>query len=69
MGWKYEVDGDRASALHLAETQIADCRTDASVANGPAYGPGFGLVSGAGQHTHLPDGPALFAALEKLIAM
>ena len=68
VGWKYEVDGDRASALRLAETQIADCRTDASVANGPAYGPGFGLVSSAGQHTHLPDGPALFAALEKLIA-
>ena len=67
VGWKNEVDGDRADTLRQAETQIADCQTDASVANGPAYGPGFGLISGAGQHTHLPDNPALFAALEQLI--
>ena len=67
VGWKYEVDGDRASAVRLAEEQIANCRTDACVANGPAYGVGFGLVTGAGSATHLRDRMALFAALEELI--
>jgi phosphopantothenate---cysteine ligase (CTP) len=67
VGWKYEVDGDRAGVIRLAETQIAECRTDACVANGPAYGPGFGLVTGGGQVTHLADSPALFAALEEFI--
>src|SRR5512140_3401227 len=44
VGWKYEVDGDPAQVLALAARQIADCRTDACVANGPAFGPGFALV-------------------------
>src|SRR5262245_14639225 len=43
VGWKYEVDGDRASVLRLAEKQIAESLTDACVANGPAYGDGFAL--------------------------
>ena len=67
VGWKYEVDGDRAGVVHLAEAQLASCRTDACVANGPAYGPGFGLVTARGPGSHLPDRPALFAALEELI--
>jgi len=67
VGWKYEVDGDRAGVVRLAEKQMADCRTDACVANGPAYGAGFGLVRAGGKHTDLPDTAALFAALEKLI--
>ncbi len=67
VGWKYEVDGGRAGAIRLAERQIADCRTDACVANGPAYGAGFGLVRAGGTHTHLPDTAALFAAMEELI--
>ena len=47
VGWKYEVDGGRAGVIRLAERQITDCRTDACVANGPAYGAGFGLVKAA----------------------
>jgi phosphopantothenate---cysteine ligase (CTP) len=44
VGWKYEVEGDRAGAVRQAEQQLTECRTDACVANGPAYGEGFGLV-------------------------
>jgi phosphopantothenoylcysteine decarboxylase/phosphopantothenate--cysteine ligase len=48
VGWKYEVEGDRAGAVRQAEKQLTECRTDACVANGPAYGAGFGLVRNAG---------------------
>ncbi len=41
IGWKYEVEGDRQRVLALAEQQLAACRTNACVANGRAYGPGF----------------------------
>jgi phosphopantothenoylcysteine decarboxylase/phosphopantothenate--cysteine ligase len=68
VGWKYEVEGHRAGVVRLAEHQIAECRTDACVANGPAYGTGFGLVRGGGEFTHLPDMAALFAALEELLS-
>ncbi len=67
IGWKYEVDGDRASVLQKAGQQIAECRTDACVANGKAYGLGFGVVTGAGQCQHVRDSSSLFEALEKLI--
>jgi phosphopantothenoylcysteine decarboxylase/phosphopantothenate--cysteine ligase len=63
-GWKYEVDGDRADVIRTAEKQIAECLTNACVANGPAYGDGFGLVTRTGSCTHIADKPALFAALE-----
>ena len=65
VGWKYEVDGGRAGVIRLAEQQLADCRTDACVANGPAYGAGFGLVGSGGAVTHLPDMAGLFVALEE----
>jgi phosphopantothenoylcysteine synthetase/decarboxylase len=67
IGWKYEVDGDRVSVLQKAEQQIAECRTDACVANGKAYGLGFGVVTGAGQCQHVRDSGSLFETLEKLI--
>ena len=65
VGWKFEADGGRESALCAAKKQIADCATDFSVANGPAYGKGFNLVSADGQK-HFAAMPELFAALEKL---
>ena len=68
VGWKFEVEGDRAGVIRLAEQQIAECLTDACVANGPAYGAGFGLVRAGGQYTHLPDAAALFTALEALMS-
>ena len=65
IGWKFEADGTRASVLCAAERQLADCATDHCVANGPAYGKGFHLVSAAAQK-HLASAEKLFAALEKL---
>jgi phosphopantothenate---cysteine ligase (CTP) len=64
VGWKFEADGQRADALGAAERQIADCTTDFCVANGPAYGKGFSLVSVDGQK-HFAGKPGLFVALEK----
>lgn len=68
VGWKYEVEGDRASVLAAAERQLQECRTDACVANGPAFGPGFGLVTGAGQCKPLRDTGALYARLEAFVS-
>jgi phosphopantothenate---cysteine ligase (CTP) len=67
VGWKYEVEGGRAGVIRLAQRQISECRTDACVANGPAYGAGFGFVRSASEVTHLPDTATLFAALEEFV--
>jgi phosphopantothenoylcysteine decarboxylase/phosphopantothenate--cysteine ligase len=67
IGWKFEVDGDRASVIAAAEKQIRECQTSACVANGPAYGRGFGLVAGDGKCDHVPELALLFEALGKLI--
>jgi hypothetical protein len=66
VGWKFEVEGNRDDVIRLAERQLAECNLNATVANGRAYGPGFGLVTGAGSCKHLADMAALFPALEKL---
>lgn len=66
VGWKFEADGRRAGALRVARKQIADCSTNACVANGPAYGKGFALVT-AKSKKHFADAPALFAALEQFV--
>ena len=58
VGWKYEVEGGKKSALTAARAQIKQCKTDACVANGPAYGEGFGIV--ADEVTHCRDDAALF---------
>jgi phosphopantothenate---cysteine ligase (CTP) len=65
IGWKFEADGKRADAIAAARSQIADCAADFCVANGPAYGKGFGLVSTRGQK-HFANAGKLFAALEKI---
>jgi phosphopantothenoylcysteine decarboxylase/phosphopantothenate--cysteine ligase len=67
IGWKFEVDGDRTSVLRAAEQQLRECRTDACVANGPAFGPGFGLVTGPESCQELAGQPELFAALTALV--
>jgi phosphopantothenoylcysteine synthetase/decarboxylase len=64
VGWKFEADGKRADALQAARKQIADYSTDACVANGPAYGKGFSLVTPRGQK-HFADTAKLYAALAK----
>jgi len=67
VGWKYEVDGDHDQVLEKAQQQIAENKTDACVANGRAYGAGFGLVTGPGPFVHLSNQEALFEALEKFV--
>jgi len=67
VGWKYEVEGDRDVAVQTGIDQLAQYRTNACVVNGPAYGDGFGLVHRGAPQVHLPDAPALFAGLLRLI--
>jgi len=64
VGWKFEANGQRADALRAAEKQLTDCATDFCVANGPAYGKGFNLVS-ADEQKHFVDAQKLFSALTK----
>jgi phosphopantothenoylcysteine synthetase/decarboxylase len=62
-GWKYEVDGDRASALAAGAEQLAQTGTDLCVVNGPAYGDGFGLVAPHNAPAHCADARELLAEL------
>lgn len=66
VGWKYEVDGDRATALAKARQQLIENNTDVCVANGPAYGEGFGLLTREGPCAHLPNPQALFHILVEI---
>src|ERR1017187_8221264 len=66
IGWKFEVDGVSADALHAAKKQITECAMDGCVANGPAYGKGFNLVSADGQK-HFAAMGKLFMALANWI--
>ncbi len=67
IGWKYEVDGTRQDVLTKAEVQITENRANGCVANGPAYGPGFGLVTGPGKCLDCAGITELFSALENLV--
>jgi phosphopantothenate---cysteine ligase (CTP) len=64
VGWKFEVEGNRESAITKGRKQIADNRTDACVVNGPAYGEGFALVRDDVRHCATKED--LF---EQLVAM
>lgn len=61
VGWKYEVDGGRDSAIAAGRSQIGETRIDACVVNGPAYGMGFGVVREKVQHC--ADKERLFRAI------
>lgn len=67
VGWKFEVDGDQTSVLAKARQQIIENRTDACVANGRAYGEGFGVVAVTGECRHAADRESLFTQLEAMI--
>jgi len=65
-GWKYEVDGTRDEILQRARAQLQSCSSDAVVANGPAYGPGYCWMTNHSQ-SHLGDSRELYRLLtEKL---
>ena len=68
VGWKYEVDGDRARAITSARKQITESRTNACVVNGPAYGKGFGFLTSESGLRRLSDSSALFEHLGKCLA-
>ena len=68
VGWKYEVDGDRGSVVAAAARQIENYKTSGCIANGPAYGEGFGLVFNGDQHTHVENAQALFDELLRMIS-
>jgi phosphopantothenoylcysteine decarboxylase/phosphopantothenate--cysteine ligase len=67
VGWKFEVEGNRDGVLALGSRQIKECGTDACVANGAAYGEGFGLLRADGNCSHFSDTPQLYKALENLV--
>jgi phosphopantothenate---cysteine ligase (CTP) len=67
VGWKYEVDGSREVVIQKAGQQIAENQTNACVANGAAYGSGFGLVTALGKLKHCETTKELFVALEALL--
>jgi phosphopantothenoylcysteine synthetase/decarboxylase len=66
VGWKFETDGKRLDVLQKAEKQIAESQSTACVANGPAYGEGFGLLNAKGELLHCDTTQRLFEALETL---
>ncbi len=67
VGWKYELDGSRDDAIARARLQIAECRTDACVLNGAAYGEGFGLVlPDAKEISRFPEKKSLVRSLGSL---
>lgn len=66
-GWKYELEGSPADALDRARRQLAECRTDVCVANGRAYGAGYGVVTPDGRCVHCAGREELFAALASLL--
>ncbi len=67
VGWKYETDGGQTSVLDAAQEQIKLCRTNACVANGQAYGNGYGIVTSHKPPRHFGDTRKLFEALEELM--
>lgn len=66
VGWKYEVDGSPADVRDRGMEQLAACGTDYCVLNGPAYGPGFGLLSPNGAVVSAAGEEALFALLARV---
>ena len=44
VGWKYELEGNREDATESARAQLRQSHCEATVLNGAAYGPGFGLL-------------------------
>lgn len=66
IGWKFEVDGNREGAVAKAREQISENKTNACVANGPAYGKGFGLVTPS-TVLHAASREELFGMLEAML--
>lgn len=48
VGWKFELEGDQASALEAGHLQILENSTALCVINGAAFGDGFGILDPQG---------------------
>lgn len=48
VGWKFELEGDRNSALRKAKQQLHENNSALCVLNGAAYGDGFGILDPQG---------------------
>lgn len=68
VGWKHELDGDRSAALAKGAAQTRECRTDACVVNGEAYGTGFGILLPDQRLIEVADKAALGSALVELLS-
>ncbi|MCF7668835.1 MAG: DNA/pantothenate metabolism flavoprotein domain protein, partial [Verrucomicrobia bacterium] len=66
-GWKFEVDGTRNDVIQKARLQLDENHTNACIANGPAYGDGFGLIT-KDNISHLQTRTSLFQSLTGLIS-
>jgi phosphopantothenate---cysteine ligase (CTP) len=55
VGWKYEMEGSREDALDAGRTPLIAARTDATILNGAAYGPGFGFLEPENPPRNLPN--------------
>jgi phosphopantothenoylcysteine synthetase/decarboxylase len=65
VGWKYELNGARADALEKVWRQMRECRTDACVVNGRAWGTGFGFCVPLDSVHELPDKQAVAGFLPR----
>lgn len=63
VGWKYEVDGNRQTAIQRGREQIEAARTDACVVNGPAWGRGFCRLDRDGEQVELATSIELIRSL------
>jgi len=68
VGWKYEVDCGRPGILAAGASQLMQTRVNHCVLNGPAYGPGFGLLTPNQPLEHLSPGQ-LLGRLASLVSM
>lgn len=67
VGWKYELAGTREDAFAKAWKQLSDCRTDACVLNGAAYGSGFAVCRVNGRIDVLADASELCSGLVRFL--
>lgn len=59
VGWKYELAGTQTDAFDKAWQQLRECKTDACVLNGAAYGSGFAVCAPGGSVHKCADNAAL----------
>ena len=48
VGWKYELEGNRDTALEKGRQQLSENHSALCVVNGAAFGTGFGILNPAG---------------------